>query len=775
MRWRTNWHATAWLPILWLLVGCGNNSPLPVSFVVSQDGECAVELSIDGVPCSDSCTATPPAKLQPEPLEGCEPVSIVGNTCDGGSSCLATSTGAVSIRTSRRAWRQVVSISGDVPGTVSVRYGTKTLPCSTGCAWLSPVEVPVELTASAGSGSTFLGFSGTCSSTGNSCRFTPTSVGSTTASFRSADSRRLTVTVSGTGRGELSSVPAGIQCTNDGGVCAFDFPRGQTVVLTGTPSSGSRLGAWTGNACGADPCSVLLDTDANVGLEFVRQVTIQLTSSIPTDGGVWIEGRRYSLPSSAQVDSKASLQISADLPHDQTAVGWARSPCAQQAPLLDCTVSALEDRELELKNYEFVKGISGGWTHFNYRDSLLRNDRLLVLGTIVASTNLTSPAFDPRPHAESALVELSLDGGVSRISMSSTRGDGGQMLTLHSMNSGLVAIGYAPISEGVRLSWGQFDGGSPAPLSSNYFALTFDDQTLEPRSIGFVPASDFHRFGSWRFLERENDTLLATNISVDAKMGASFISLTKDLQTRNRTWSFSGEGLLFRSDPQVVVVSGRAADGGTGLGDCGTASRPEQVLLIRADLDAGCVQSLEIPFTRPEAYTQLSTSTSTPLLSYAQITPGKSEVHYEKLTTAFTSTWKSERLSTKELPSLSIHTMEPLPNGRLLSVVLMADTAGFDVRTSGQGRFRCPSRGATWIQALVVLDEATGKIQWAHCLPGTSPEGSTLDLQRVHVFGNSVALAFTAGPALNRRYSIGRHSSSLESDSTLVMWLSLPP
>lgn len=761
---------------VWLLTLAGCSSkPAPTPFQILQSGPCIAAVSVDASPCVTACTGAAPVKVQATGLEGCEPTAIVGNSCDGGTTCLAASTGDVTVQTERRAWKQVISLGGSGAGTVSVAYSDKSFQCPTRCEWLAPIGVPIELSASPSSGSAFSGFTGACSSASSVCRFTASSEGSTTANFDTADSRRLTVSLSGTGFGNVTSVPVGIDCTNDGGTCAFNFRRGESVALTARPEAGSRVGAWSGLTCASSPCTVVLDTGANVGVEFVKQVTIQLTSAIPTDGGIWIAGRRYGLPSSAQVDLKAALELSADLPQDQTVLGWTRTPCFQQSPLHDCTINALEDREVELRNHDLVKALSGGWRHFIYRDSLLRNGRLLVLGTVVASTDLTSPPIDPRPHGESALVEFNLDGGVSRISISSTRGDGGQLLTLHSLNSGLVAVGYAPTQEGLRMSWGQFDGGSPAPLSSNYFALSIDDQTLEPRSLSFVPASDFHRVGSWRFIERENDTLLATNISVDPKMGASIVSLSKDLQTRNRTWSFSGEANLFRSDPQVIVVSGRAADGGTGFGDCGTTTRPGQLMMLRADLDAGCVQALELPFTPIEAYTQLSTETSTPLLSFAQVTSGKSELHYERFTDSFSSAWKSERLSTKQLLSLGMYPVERLANGQLLSIVLMKDYAGFDVRTSGQGRFRCPSRGATWIHVLVVLDEVTGQIRWAHCLPGTSPEGSTLDLQRFHVFGNSVALAYTGGPSLSTRYSIGRHSNGLESESTLVMWLNLPP
>jgi Streptogramin lyase len=65
-------------------------------------------------------------------------------------------------------------------------------------------------------------------------------------------SGQLFVGKSGAGSGTVTSVPAGIDC---GGTCVSSFEAGNSVVLTATPSAGSRFAQWqgcdsvTGNRC----------------------------------------------------------------------------------------------------------------------------------------------------------------------------------------------------------------------------------------------------------------------------------------------------------------------------------------------------------------------------------------------------------------------------------------------------------------------------------------------------------------------------------------------
>jgi streptogramin lyase len=64
---------------------------------------------------------------------------------------------------------------------------------------------------------------------------------------------------SGAGSGTVTSLPAGIDC---GAVCTSSFATGSPVVLTATPSTGSRFAVWQGcDSVSANQCTVNTDVD----------------------------------------------------------------------------------------------------------------------------------------------------------------------------------------------------------------------------------------------------------------------------------------------------------------------------------------------------------------------------------------------------------------------------------------------------------------------------------------------------------------------------------
>jgi hypothetical protein len=69
----------------------------------------------------------------------------------------------------------------------------------------------------------------------------------------------LGLAVSGSGRGKVTSSPAGLACP---GACSLEFQRGTLVALTATPDRGSRFAAWTGACTGSSPtCAVAVGSD----------------------------------------------------------------------------------------------------------------------------------------------------------------------------------------------------------------------------------------------------------------------------------------------------------------------------------------------------------------------------------------------------------------------------------------------------------------------------------------------------------------------------------
>jgi hypothetical protein len=76
----------------------------------------------------------------------------------------------------------------------------------------------------------------------------------------------LTVTVTGTTSGNVTSSPAGISC-NTGSSCSSQFTTGQTVTLTATPASGFQ--SWDGcNTTDGASCTVFLENSTTVTATF---------------------------------------------------------------------------------------------------------------------------------------------------------------------------------------------------------------------------------------------------------------------------------------------------------------------------------------------------------------------------------------------------------------------------------------------------------------------------------------------------------------------------
>src|SRR2546428_1255953 len=107
------------------------------------------------------------------------------------------------------------------------------IDCGATCSASFASGTSVTLTAAPASGSVFTGWSGAgCSGTGT-CVVTMSAAQAVNASFTQL--YILSVTKTGSGRGTVTSSPAGIDC---GAACSGAVARGASVTLTATPASG---------------------------------------------------------------------------------------------------------------------------------------------------------------------------------------------------------------------------------------------------------------------------------------------------------------------------------------------------------------------------------------------------------------------------------------------------------------------------------------------------------------------------------------------------------
>lgn len=126
----------------------------------------------------------------------------------------------------------------------------------------------------------FVGWSGACSGTAPTCNVTMSSNVQVSASFRALDNYTLTIKTSGLGSGTVTAFPA-----------RDSYSPGQVVVLTATPSAGSKVFQWLSNGgqFGAnDPnypiCTTIpAPATCQVTMDLNRTVTVNFSSDEPTN------------------------------------------------------------------------------------------------------------------------------------------------------------------------------------------------------------------------------------------------------------------------------------------------------------------------------------------------------------------------------------------------------------------------------------------------------------------------------------------------------------
>ena len=140
--------------------------------------------------------------------------------------------------------------------------------------------------------------------------FTPAASGVRTASLQIADDQHcspqtvalsggsgagpfvLTGILNGTGSGNLTSKPAGLNCGSQGTVCSANFAPGTAVSVSATADSNSNFGGWSSACSGAGTCNLTMSADRQVTATF----NLNPSLSISLGGNAAGSGRVTSSP-----------------------------------------------------------------------------------------------------------------------------------------------------------------------------------------------------------------------------------------------------------------------------------------------------------------------------------------------------------------------------------------------------------------------------------------------------------------------------------------------
>ncbi len=165
-----------------------------------------------------------------------------------------------------------VGLAGSGNGTVT--SSPAGIDCGADCAQAYDLGSLVTLTANPDTGSTFTGWSGDADCADGAV----TLDGDTacTASF-DASQRTLSVSVTGSGSGTVTSSPAGIDCGAD---CSESYPHKTVVDLIAAPDAGSTFTGWSGDSdCTDGRVTLKKNTACTAAFDEGAQATLTVTVS----------------------------------------------------------------------------------------------------------------------------------------------------------------------------------------------------------------------------------------------------------------------------------------------------------------------------------------------------------------------------------------------------------------------------------------------------------------------------------------------------------------
>ncbi len=233
----------------------------------------------EGIDCGKACSAEyeegEGLALFAEPAPGSKFVGWEGCDGAGGATCkvLLSEEKTVTAQFDLKAPGETLTVAIEGSGSGTVVSEPSGIKCSETCSAEFEEGTEVALFAEPTPGSTFSGWSGAgCSGTG-ACKITMDEAKEVTATFDPIPKLKLSVIKVGSGSGTVSSSPKGINC---GASCTAEFEEGKTILLTASPSKGSKFIGWEGCDAGGVSgafCKVTLSKEKTVTAQFNLNVS----------------------------------------------------------------------------------------------------------------------------------------------------------------------------------------------------------------------------------------------------------------------------------------------------------------------------------------------------------------------------------------------------------------------------------------------------------------------------------------------------------------------
>ena len=324
--------------------GGGTTGNFTLTIAKTGSGMGGVLSSPTGIDCGTDCTETYAAgtfvTIAATADLGSRFVGWTGGGCTGSGTCTLTLNSATTVSAEFAVDNSLV-VTRTGAGTGTVTSTPAGIDCGADCTELFPAGTVVTLTATPASGSTFTGWSGGCTGTGT-CMLTVNGGVVVNANFTSSQVT-LSVAMSGTGQGLVTSNPVGISC---GATCTAFFDPGTSVTLSAAAMSGSTFGGWSGGGCsGTGPCTTVLSAATTVVATFSLSTTPSLTVNLAGTG----QGLVQSTPAGINCGTDCTelyapgsmVTLTAAAMSGSTFAGWSGGGCSGTGACLVTVSSAV--------------------------------------------------------------------------------------------------------------------------------------------------------------------------------------------------------------------------------------------------------------------------------------------------------------------------------------------------------------------------------------------------------------------------------------------------
>ena len=309
----------------------------PYALTVSKTGSGTITSIPAGIDCGSTCTYnfaySTTVTLTATPALGYSFANWSG-ACTGNGTCTVTMDAVKSVTANFVITPYTLAVSKIGAGTVtSVPAG---IDCGSTCTYNFPYSTTVTLTAAPSPGYSFTGWGGSCTGPGT-CTVTMDTAKFVTANFIVTP---YTLTVSKTGPGTVTSIPAGINC---GPTCSYSFAYFTSVTLTATPPQNYTFTGWSGACFGTGTCTVTMNAAKSVSANFAPIPYALTVSKSGANGG----GTVASVPAGIFCGSTCTynfpyattVTLTATPPQNYAFTGWSGA-CTNTTGICTVTMDA---------------------------------------------------------------------------------------------------------------------------------------------------------------------------------------------------------------------------------------------------------------------------------------------------------------------------------------------------------------------------------------------------------------------------------------------------